>query len=264
MLIREMSDLHLEFAQLELPVIENEDKMVLVLAGDIGVAGHINMFEKFLPGVARRHRDVIMVMGNHEHYDGSFQRSYEKIKHTIVHSDLQNVHLLENESIEIDDVVFVGATFWTDMNRRDPITLFDVQHAMNDYHLIRNGPKSHPYQRKLAPMDTCVVHEESKKYVFKEIEKAKVAGKKCVVVTHHAPSLQSIAEKYKHDTRINGAYASDLDTEIIVANPDVWYHGHTHVSFDYMIENTRVICNPRGYVPFEPNPQFDVNKVIEV
>jgi predicted phosphodiesterase len=27
----------------------------------------------------------------------------------------------------------------------------------------------------------------------------------------------------------------------------LWIHGHTHDPFDYEINGTRVICNPRGY-----------------
>ena len=76
--------------------------------------------------------------------------------------------------------------------------------------------------------------------------------KQYVVVTHHAPSPISIAECYKHDTLMNGAFASDL-SEFILDRPQIkmWTHGHMHNVSDYMVGDTRVVCNPRGYVGHE-------------
>jgi hypothetical protein len=37
----------------------------------------------------------------------------------------------------------------------------------------------------------------------------------------------------------------------------LWTHGHTHESFDYVVNGTRVVCNPRGYAPMELNAAFD-------
>jgi hypothetical protein len=53
---------------------------------------------------------------------------------------------------------------------------------------------------------------------------------------------------YAHETLMNGGYHSDL-SEFILDHPQIklWTHGHTHVPFDYMIGETRVVCNPRGY-----------------
>ena len=44
----------------------------------------------------------------------------------------------------------------------------------------------------------------------------------------------------------------------------LWIHGHMHNSSDYVERGTRVICNPRGYLPFEPNPEFDPSLIVEV
>jgi Icc-related predicted phosphoesterase len=76
--------------------------------------------------------------------------------------------------------------------------------------------------------------------------------KQYVVVTHHAPSPISIAECYRHDTLMNGAFASDL-SEFILNRPQIklWTHGHMHNVSDYMIGDTRVVCNPRGYIGHE-------------
>jgi hypothetical protein len=46
----------------------------------------------------------------------------------------------------------------------------------------------------------------------------------------------------------------------------LWIHGHTHDSFDYRLNGTRVLCNPRGYARdgVNENPMFDPQLVIEV
>ena len=55
----------------------------------------------------------------------------------------------------------------------------------------------------------------------------------------------------------------------------MWFHGHTHDTYDYMIDQTRILCNPKGYpmqrqslgipgqdTPAE-NPNFNKEKIIE-
>jgi hypothetical protein len=73
-----------------------------------------------------------------------------------------------------------------------------------------------------------------------------------VIITHHAPTSVSIADHYKHDRLMNGAYYSDL-SDFILDHPQIkyWTHGHMHNSSDYMVGDCRVICNPRGYFGYE-------------
>jgi hypothetical protein len=44
------------------------------------------------------------------------------------------------------------------------------------------------------------------------------------------------------------------------------WHGHVHDSFDYLLNGTRVVCNPRGYAKDGVNetPLFDCNFVVEI
>jgi hypothetical protein len=37
-----------------------------------------------------------------------------------------------------------------------------------------------------------------------------------------------------------------------------------HNTSDYVIDQTRVLCNPRGYAPSDLNIDFDINKTFEV
>ena len=43
----------------------------------------------------------------------------------------------------------------------------------------------------------------------------------------------------------------------------LWIHGHKHESFDYEVNGTRVVCNPRGYAPNALNPDFRPDWVVK-
>lgn len=249
MKIKIVSDLHLEFSDIEIQ--NNEDCDVLILAGDILVASKLDKpeseygirFRSFLKKASEAFPHVIYVAGNHEFYDSG--RFFQTIDDLREHCSLNynNVYFLERDTKIIDDVVFVGGTLWTDMNKYDPLTLHAVRDMMNDYRAIKNDRNGFI---PLKPADTCERHRMTRDYIKLIADEHK--DKRCVVVGHHTPSFQSCHEQYKTDYLMNGAYHSDL-TEIMFDRPQIklWVHGHTHHCFDYMVGETRVICNPRGY-----------------
>ena len=262
MKINVISDLHLDFADLTLPGGD-----VLILSGDICEARHLKksmynpdmvLFEhedklqrpdryyRFLEEECSKYREVVMVMGNHEHYGYNYQKTYAHIAANLP----ANITLLENQTHAIDDVVFVGATLWTDMNKVDPLTMFHMKSAMNDYKQITQFNEAKNVYHRLDPERTVSDHFASKKFIAETVENK--FDQKFVVVTHHAPSKASIKPQYAGDTLMNGAYSSDL-SEMILQNPQIklWTHGHTHDVFDYMIGSTRIVCNPRGYHNYE-------------
>lgn len=248
MKIQIVSDLHLEFSDI---YIKNEnDADVLILGGDIMLASKVLKpeseygirFRDFLKRCSFQFPHVIYILGNHEFYgDGNFFESVDTMRQACGVHD--NVYLLERDCKQIDDVLFVGGTLWTDMNKGDPLTLHAVQDMMNDYRAIRNDKAGY---RKLKPADTAERHRETKNYIKHIVQENK--DKKIVVVGHHTPSFQSCHEQYRHDYIMNGAYHSDL-SDIMLDNTHIklWTHGHTHHCFDYVIGETRVVCNPRGY-----------------
>ncbi len=266
--IRVISDVHNEFGVLDLPVLDTDKDSVLVLAGDIGLAGYSKTFSPFVEEMSKRFTDVIYIMGNHEYYKSSFRTARRKIKDELIsYLQLQNVHVLENETVVINGVAFVCATLWSDFDKLDPLCMMKSQSGMNDFNIIRTGPNDFDeYQRKLVPSDVASAHFVSRDYIFGEVAKQKTVGNKVVVVTHHGPSYQSVPEMYRTGqyADMNGAYVSNLDDKVLETKPEIWIHGHTHTSFDYMIGDTRVIVNPRGYYGHEVNPEFNPTLVIEV
>ena len=108
-------------------------------------------------------------------------------------------------------------------------------------------------------------HKVARKFIFDEIVSHNNAQRKTVVITHHLPCRLSVPEEYRrNDDPFNFAYYSDLSNQIFDTEPTLWIHGHTHSNCDYYLGNTRVICNPRGYVGHELNKGFDPYLTIEL
>ena len=289
------SDVHLEFGDLNIQNTQGAD--VLILSGDICVAEDIGKPDpnNFLEG-ARSNRivdffkrcsfqfpHVIYVLGNHEHYHGDFAKTYSKIKSMLGYNSLDNVYLLEREIKVIDDVTFIGGTLWTDMNNGDQLTMYHMRGMMSDFVYVENSNRVVNYKTyekingvdnrekpifktrtaKFSPEDAFEEHVKTKSYIQQIVE-----GKfdqKFVVAGHHAPSRLSTHPRYAHETIMNGGYSSNLD-EFIEDHPQIklWTHGHTHEDFDYIIGETRVVCNPRGYINHEHRADTWQLKIVEV
>lgn len=273
MLLRIMSDIHLEFSDFKIPDLDTDRETVLILAGDIGVVHKVsNLKERYIPFLSRANiqfRKVILIMGNHEHYGGSFRRTRALLQDAIGLAMLENVMLLEKETYLVDDVAFIAATLWTDCDKHSPFA-HQLFSGMNDSRVIRTGPnETLPYERKFSAEASWVDHMHASKFIFKDIVAQKDLGRKTVVVTHHGPTMQSIHEAYR-GSNMNMFYASELTNQIMDTNPDLWIHGHTHKQFSYLVDDTlehcqtRVIANPRGYHGHEDTSGFDQTLVVEV
>ena len=166
--------------------------------------------------------------------------------------------MLENESIKIKDTTFLCCTLWTNFELHgDPrIAGHEATQKLTDFKKIRLSPSF----RKLRSIDAASIHHRSVKWLKTEIEKLK--GEKFVVVSHHAPSEKSLPNEFKKDI-LSSAYASNLEELVKTSNAKLWVHGHIHAQQDYLIGNTRVICNPRGY-PDEPNHNFIQDLVVDI
>ena len=285
------SDLHLEFGAVTL---ENPgDVDVLILSGDICVArdlmehdplgiidfGKSSRYHTFFQNCGKEFPHVLYVAGNHEHYHGDFKDTIPDLKSRLAYID--NLHILDREIFELNDTVFVGGTLWTDMNKEDPLTLHAISRMMNDFRCVDNSnrvvnyksfddvenPDKPTFRTRPAifsPEDAVEDHKKMLGYI-KHIYTDMAPWKQMVVVGHHTPSHLSCHPRYKKDDLMNGGYHSDL-SEFILDRPGIklWTHGHTHELFDYMIGETRVVCNPRGYIGYEELADNFKLKVVEL
>ena len=260
-----ISDLHLEYGDLVLPGGD-----ILLISGDVCEAKRVKKstsiltegkdlaegkaFDKnradryyrfLLEECSMKYRHVFYVIGNHEAYSFKLHKAIPHLKKQLP----DNIHILENERFDFEDVSILGCTLWTDMNKSDPLTLNRVRHAMNDYVHITMLNESGQYH-KLTPEHTVKLHHASVDYLKKTVEAE--PDRKFIIMTHHAPTKLSTKPRYEDDYQINGAYSSDL-SEFILDHPQIiaMTHGHTHDKFQYQVGQTWVLCNPRGYNELE-------------
>ena len=246
------SDLHLEFGDI---ILKNEESAdVLILGGDICVAKNLTPeVIDFFQRVSFEFPETIYIMGNHEHYNGDYAKSGERMQDMFDSLNIRNIHLLDRSTLHLGDFTFIGGTLWTDFNRRDPITLHAAETMMNDYRGVKNTDDHASW--KFLPTHALKEHTDMVNYIKVVLDNRRANNNRdrnVVVVGHHAPSFQSIAEHYKHDKIMNGCFASDL-SELMLDYPEIvlWTHGHMHDDIDYTIGSTRVVCNPRGYIGYE-------------
>lgn len=286
MKIKLVSDLHLEFSDIN--ITNNDQCDVLILGGDIMIAqdlhdhpGPVNTadqaaiaagtglgrrqqaaqrFRDFLKRCSFQFPHVIYIAGNHEFYNGKFYAGVDYLREEC--AKYPNVYFLECDTKVIDDVTFVGATLWTNMNKGDPMTMHAIEGMMNDFRIIKNDKRNYA---SMSARDVADRHARTLQY-FRTVL-AEQHDKKFVVVGHHSPSFQSAHPMYKDQYLMNGGYHSDL-TEFIMDHPQIrlWTHGHTHHPFDYQIGDTRVVCNPRGYASdgYSEDTGWNPDIVIEI
>lgn len=248
MRVQVLSDLHIEFEDLE---IEKVDSDVVVLAGDIHVKG------KGVSWALKNIEDkpVLYVLGNHEFYGKAYPKLIESLKEDTKGT---NVTVLEKDTVAINDVNFMGCTLWTDFELfGDPrIAGYHCQQIMNDFKKIRLSPK----YSKLRSIDVSAIHRRSLQWLKSELEKHR--GEKNVVITHHGPSRISLPDGKEEDMG-SSSYVSNLEYVIEEFAPKYWVHGHLHNSSTYQVDNCKVVCNPRGY-PDERNKEFTQDFVFQV
>lgn len=245
-----LSDLHNEFSH-HMPSPASKQADVIVLAGDIW---------KHDKGIywARQtwpDKEIIYVAGNHEFYGRVRKDVLSMLK---IAANETGVHFLDDDEVVINYVRFLGATLWTDFELLGDKKrcMSDGQASLNDFRIIYEG------DRVFSPTDSIVLHEKSLGFLTSKL--AEKHDGKTVVVTHHLPSMQSVARRFKDDT-LSACFASNID--YILGNSELWIHGHTHDSFDYVSNGTRVVCNPRGYCRYDSgqeNGYFKADLIVEI
>lgn len=233
-----VSDLHLEGSNTQL---ENPGWDYLCIAGDLSVEHELIVH--FFSYVAPIDIPIIYVLGNHEYEGKRLDENVNKLKNMLKPFD--NVHLLDNESIIIDGIKFIGSSLWTnfELNGVDEKkkSMDFAKYNVVDFSAIFMKNENSSYV-VLTPEKMAQMNDKSCDFIEYELRKVPFDGPK-VVVSHFAPHPNSIAPQYaKYD---NSYWVSNL--EHLMGFSDYWFHGHTHNSFNYEIEGTKVICNPRGF-----------------
>ncbi len=238
MKLRIVSDLHIEHDPQELPIMDDEDKQVLILGGDI--TPNVGKYREFLRDLSYRFKDIIIIYGNHEYYGHKFGELKDDMNDMC--TEFKNVHLLDNMAINLDGVAIYGGTLWTSAYK-------DIWYGLNDFNVvtyIEDGINmySEEYDNSLAHLDEMIPEFD-------------------VVITHHAPSYKSVAPMFENSP-YNKYFVNNLDGLVQKGGEKLklWVHGHCHNSSNYQIDNCTVICNPKGY--FKENKDYNNELIYEI
>ena len=230
------SDIHLEFTGMHCDLDEfiTNNRDLLIVAGDLaeGRSGELWLREQCY------HSPVVYVCGNHEYYGheideiDKFYRELDK--------EIEDFHFLQCDTFTFEGIKIAGCTLWTDMLGMSGWERRQVEKSMTDFcgAITKRGTR---FTADIA----AGINMQHRNWLMGQ----KHAD---IVVTHHAPSDQSITPYWQeHGKQLNPAFAGNSDDLIRLIEPKYWIHGHMHSFMRYwhddQINGTQVLCNPRGY-----------------
>jgi hypothetical protein len=183
------------------------------------------------------------VAGNHEYYHGHWENSLEFLRAECGKHPW--LHFLEDGEYVHGSTRFLGCTLWTDFTLNgDPARgMMDVECGLNDYRRIRSA---NPVSWNLGGQEVRSRNWSSRKYLDERLTDRPDGVTQDIVVTHHAPHINSISQDYVED-HLRPGYATDLTAIMQEHRPRYWLHGHIHVPAAYTVDHTDVRSNPAGY-----------------
>jgi len=245
-----LSDLHLESQSFAADLPQGD---ILVIAGDLCQARCLDpartdrysidqrgRVQRFLDHASARFTHVLLIAGNHEHYDGIFEDTVP-----LLRRHLPGVTVLDDETVEIGGIRFFGSTLWTDFDGRNEAAMNAVRRRMGEFFFVKTRgttPDASPV--KFQPEHVLTTHDKARLALASVLADRSTP---LVVVTHHAPSRKGLNPQFTGNG-LDPAYASRLDDTIAgLDHVPVWVHGHTHVARTYRIGRTEVRSNARGF-----------------
>lgn len=183
-------------------------KSVVLLAGDIHYGEYGVEWAKTL------NAPVIYVPGNHEFWDRDYSSTIAEMKSRARDS---NVHVLINERLELNGVIYIGLVLWTDIGTKldwpngDNLATRYCRSIMNDYHTIKHNSWYTPdnterFRNAYDNWDTehsisskqwnfliqIDLHNEALDYLKSELAQLRGDPRPVVIVAHHPAFYESL------------------------------------------------------------------------
>jgi predicted phosphohydrolase len=255
------SDIHLEVLEMDTGFHEDDDETfrfiiepeapILVLAGDI-TSLHAKCTVRFLTWCSQTFEHTFWIMGNHEYYSKIVIPKNTILEHYRRLSP-ENVHILDNETYALENILFVGTTLWSNIPEEDEL---EIQQSINDYRMIYNAEG-----RRICAAE--VRAEFIKNVQFLEETIAANPEKQIVIISHHAPLKKDTSfAKYEGDVT-NSAYSTDIHLKND-SNVRYWIYGHTHHNSRIQKGNYTVLSNQMGYFGEHTGITYEFSGILEV
>ncbi len=260
MKIQLISDVHMEHRSRSADhvffksFVLDEKPDLLIVAGDFCELKEAARCSLALQELSKNFTDIIWVFGNHEYYGINPKHVTRQLNEIKPPSNIEVVS--SPRTIKFKDRKICCGTMWYSVKEVKATGCVDYKSGtwmdrrsmveFSDFYKIRH----------LYPW----VYEQNNKFnemLDQDLEEG------AVVVSHHLPSNLCVSQRYLGE--VSNCFFVDPHDEIIrERKPAAWLFGHTHNSFDFMLGDTVVKCNPTGYPghfghPPE-RPEFDAKQ----
>ena len=199
---------------------------------------------------------------SHE-YDGfEFAEAHARLRATC---QRLGITWLEREVLVIDGVRFIGTTLWTDFEalaRGQSTMTLQMQALEKAYRAANFYLRRFTATREGEPMlaeQWREVAMDSQQWLRAAL--AEPFAGTTVVVTHYAPSLRSADPRYGLTPGTAG-FCNSL--EPLLAQAQLWVHGHLHCQHDYVEQGCRVVANTLGYAAKGEQEDFREDCLVDV
>jgi predicted phosphodiesterase len=243
------SDLHYEYNLLDDYCLIDLAFDVLILAGDVAP---ICLLDSAFKSIRERvgHKPIVFVPGNHEFYGYTLENGISEMKKICKQND---INFLYRSVINIDGVMFVGCTLWSNMcafrGYVDPLDKKTVTQKIADFRKIDEWSVDK------------MIHEAKHDYDF--IKMSMTPGS--VIVTHFPPSIM-LNDCSKMDLNILSSYFYNNYNSIFDKSnaPNFWIYGHTHLNLMRCFNNTLCTSNQHGYKRENQFNGYNQNFILEI
>lgn len=175
---------------------------------------------------------VFVLAGNHEYYRSEYSAGRAALAALCAEVTQElggspQVLFLDQSRFDVpaSDLRILGCTLWSSVG---PESADVVGSTLSDYSAIKVA-RADATKTPATVDDTNAWHTRELEWLEAELESARVDGRRCVVLSHHAPSFHRTAAPQHADSAASPGFATNLER---LLQPPVlaWLFGHTHFS----------------------------------
>lgn len=236
-----ISDLHVDTWEEPFSWEGKATSLYAVVAGDI--SRERSDLKPVLKELSSHYKLVVFVDGNDEHRWEleNLGQSYESLRYDI--SGIHNVVWLQDNSVVVDGVAFVGVNGWTGFDFDCDLSYQDSKRWLEE----KYGVSMYAGQQ----IEALALSDAG--FLCKTVSKLQTHHdvRKIVLITHYVPDVRLI----EHDVALEGTHALNCTGNSMLSRcldedhenkVHTWCFGHYHSDVDTTIGNIRYVNNCRG------------------